>query len=103
MIRRTLSALLALILWTGSALAADEPKCGLTRVAELEANTRGGRLLIKIQINGLDAWAQLDTGSPFNMISPRLVEALKLKERPIREGAARDGSGTDLRHMVKAG
>jgi predicted aspartyl protease len=81
--------------------AAAEEQCGLKRVAALEANTDSGDLLIKIQINGHDTMALVDTGSPFDMISPQLAAELKLPLIPVREGAVVDFSGRSLKHMVK--
>jgi predicted aspartyl protease len=75
--------------------------CTLKKVAELPADTDHGALLIKIQINGQDAQVLMDTGSPFEMISRQFADKLNLPLQLVREGAAMDGSGKFIRHMVR--
>lgn len=82
-------------------LAAAEEQCGLKRVAELTATTDTGELLIKIQVDGHDATALVDTGSPVEMISPQLAAELKLTLSSVREGALVDFTGRQARHMVR--
>jgi predicted aspartyl protease len=92
-------SLLALPLCPGPATA--EEQCGLKRVAELAATTDTGDLLIKIQVDGHDATALMDTGSPVEMISPQLAAELKLTPISVREGALVDFAGKSARHMVR--
>jgi predicted aspartyl protease len=87
-----------LSIWLGTAKA--EAPCTLKQVAALQTDISHGLVLTTIQIDGRDARVLVDTGSPFNMISPRLAAELKLPERAIREGAALDISGKAIRHMV---
>ncbi len=99
---RTLAFCVATLIWlSGQTVAwgADAP-CGLQRVAELPIKAEQGRLLIQLQIEGHDAWVQVDTGSPFDMISSHLVDELKLRKLPIASGRAVDGAGKSLQHYV---
>ena len=92
-------SMLAPLGWLGPAGA--EEQCGLKRVAELAATTDSGELLIKIQIDGHDATALMDTGSPVEMISPQLAAELKLSPIAVRDGALVDFTGKSARHMVR--
>src|ERR1700761_3531316 len=60
MILRAVLAAFVSSLLAQSAFAEEPPQCGITKVADLPANTRGGRLLIDIKIDGADIWAQVD-------------------------------------------
>jgi predicted aspartyl protease len=80
---------------------AETPKtCTLQRVTALDADISGGVLLVKIQIEGHDTWAQIDTGSPIELIDKALAEELKLPLRPARDGAFYDAAGKSAQHFV---
>jgi len=83
-----------------SAWAADAKPCSLERAAELPVKNEDGRLLIQVQINGRDAWVQVDTGSPFSLISARLANALDLRKSEVLPGRAIDAAGKSLKHFV---
>jgi predicted aspartyl protease len=74
--------------------------CELKRVAELHADTSTGSLLITIQIEGHDTKVMMDTGSSFNLISPRLAAQLNLTKTQAGGDLAIDGSGHALRNFV---
>jgi predicted aspartyl protease len=83
------------------AWGADMEQCSLKRVAELPVKSDHGRLLIPVKIEGRDAWVQVDTGSPFSMISARLANELNLHKSAIDSGRAYDAAGKNLRHYVR--
>lgn len=80
--------------------AAETPVCGLQRVAELPVKTDNGELLVKMQIEGHDAWMMIDTGSPINLISPRLVKELNLRPLTITGALVADAAGATMKHFV---
>ena len=95
-------ALVAAILSGGVGQAADAPKCGLERVASLEADADHGALLIKVKINGTEAWLQVDTGSPYNMISRDLADKLGLQKLAISQNVElHDSANEVMRHYVR--
>jgi hypothetical protein len=59
--------------------------CNLQRVAALNARTENGRLLIQVKLNGRDSRLQVDTGSPYSVITNRVADELKLPLEPIRD------------------
>jgi predicted aspartyl protease len=93
-------ALFAALYGAPAANAADAP-CGLVRVAELPVNIENGRLLVKMDVDGHEGWFLMDTGSPVNMLSRHMVEALGLKPLPITPGVLLyDGAGQQIKHFV---
>lgn len=85
-----------------SANAADAP-CGLVRVAELPVDISHGQLLVKMNIDGQEGQFLIDTGSPYNSLSRRMVEALHLNPMPITPGMiVFDAAGAQLKHFVIA-
>ena len=80
--------------------AADTAQCDLQRAAELPVKTDGDMLLIQMQIEGRDAWVQVDTGSPFSLISARLADALNLRKSQTERAIGFDAAGKELRHYV---
>jgi predicted aspartyl protease len=88
------------LLFMSPARAEDPKTCTLRRVAALDADISDGVLLIKIQIEGRDTWAQVDTGSPIGFIDKALAQELKLTLRPAREGAFYDAAGKFAQHFV---
>jgi predicted aspartyl protease len=90
-------------IFSHAALAADAPKCGLKLMAELPVDISHGSLLVKMEVDGHDGMFLIDTGSPFSMLSARLVDTLGLKPLPITPGVILfDAAGQQMRHFVKA-
>jgi predicted aspartyl protease len=95
-------ALLTALAGMPAANAADAP-CGLVRVAELPVNIEQGHLLVKMDVDGHEGWFLIDTGSPFNMLSRHMVEALGLTPLPVTPSMlVYDGAGQRLKHFVVA-
>src|SRR5579884_3505518 len=80
-----LALLCALGAFTRETWAATEGACPLTLKASLAANIRNDRLLIPADLDGHRASLAVDTGAPFGIITPHLVEELKLREEPLFE------------------
>jgi predicted aspartyl protease len=84
-----------------AALAADAPRCGLKLMAELPVDISHGALLVKLEVDGHDGNFLVDTGSPYSMLSARMVSALGLKPLPITPGLILyDAAGQQMKHFV---
>jgi predicted aspartyl protease len=97
-------ALLIGIFGLGPAFAADAPpQCSLKLAAELPVDMSSGGLLVKLQVDGHDGMFLVDTGSPYSMLSRRMVDALGLRPQPMRRGAMLiDAAGKPMTHYVIA-
>jgi len=83
-----------------AAVAADAP-CGLKLMAELPVDISHGALLVKLQVDGHDGNFMVDTGSPYSMLSARMVNVLGLKPLPITPGLVLfDAAGQQMKHFV---
>lgn len=79
---------------------ADTPQCSLKRVTELTADTSQGELLVKIQVEGHDAWMRVETASPLTTVSAQLADTLKLT-RLVADVGMVDAANKQLNHAVK--
>jgi hypothetical protein len=79
---------------------ADAPQCSLKRVTELTTDTSQGELLVKIQVEGHDAWMRVETASPLTTVSAHLADTLKLTRFVTNAGMV-DAANRQLNHAVK--
>jgi predicted aspartyl protease len=78
------------------------PDCALKKVASFDASAASGSLLIDAQIDGKKVRAVLDTGSPYNLISKKLADELKLPKLSTVGFKMIDAAGKEGGHMTKA-
>jgi hypothetical protein len=91
-------------LWETTAVwAADPEKCGLQRVAQLEAKITDDDLLIKVQVNGNDLWMDLNTATPISVINSRTATRLKLSLHDISGATVLSGNGKQVQYYTRAG
>ena len=79
---------------------ADTPQCSLKRITELTTDISQGELLVKIQVEGHDAWMTVDTGSPLTMVTAHLADTLKLT-RFVTDAGVIDAANKQMNHAVK--
>jgi hypothetical protein len=90
-------------LWgTPPAQAANSEKCGLQRVAQLEAKITDDELLIKVQVNGNDLWMDVNPATPISLISSRTAGRLKLPLRDITGATVLGGNGKQVQYYILA-